>query len=186
MEIIRKRKPITWILVTDSKEGRVYSYAQMEKRVPLPGNALHHHYLESVETELVPVPSQRWWAERPEDFEIGRDAVGMVYESVGKARHMNEPHQDIHRAIREHLMQKIATHLNVAHERDLFQKLVLVAPPSCLGLLRKHLNTQTKKAVVQEVHKELAGCSGEALRTHLWNIVQPTVPAAPVVMGAQS
>lgn len=63
--------------------------------------------------------------------------------------------------------QRIATELEQARQRDLFDRLVVMAEPGFLGVLRKALPAPLNSTVVAEVAKDLAQQPESAVRTHL-------------------
>lgn len=62
---------------------------------------------------------------------------------------------------------QIAVELERARRQDEFYRLVVMAPPAFLGLLRKALPENVRSSVVAEVDKNLVHQPPEALRSHL-------------------
>lgn len=60
--------------------------------------------------------------------------------------------------------------LTSAHTKKDFNHLYILADPSFLGLLRRHLNPEVRKTVVAEVAKELIHCKIEEIQDHLSKI----------------
>jgi protein required for attachment to host cells len=63
--------------------------------------------------------------------------------------------------------QKIDNFLLTGRNENRFSKLVLIAAPAFLGLLRKHMDAQVAKMVVHEVHKNLVKSNVAEIRQHL-------------------
>jgi len=63
--------------------------------------------------------------------------------------------------------QKIATELEQAHQADRFDRLIVMAEPGFLGVLRKALPSSLSSAVIAEVAKDLAHQPESAVRAHL-------------------
>ena len=63
--------------------------------------------------------------------------------------------------------QQIDRHLQAGSSNHDFNKLVLIAAPAFLGLLRKHLDPQVAKLVVYDLDKNLVHCDSGEIRTYL-------------------
>ena len=63
--------------------------------------------------------------------------------------------------------QKIATELEQAHKANRFDRLIVMAEPGFLGVLRKALPRSLSSAVIAEVAKDLAHQPESAVRAHL-------------------
>lgn len=63
--------------------------------------------------------------------------------------------------------QKIATELEQARRNDRFDRLILMAEPGFLGVLRKALPASLDSVVIAEVAKDLARQPESAVRAHL-------------------
>lgn len=161
------KPPVTWILVADSRQAQVYTRQRVEKLVPLAGNSRRNQFSEIIAHEPVPVAGMKWEAESADQYETGRDRLGRVQESANPARHMSEPHIDIHEEIRDHFAKTITGYINRAKTEKLFDRLVLVAAPKMLGELKKHLDAKVIKCVVAEMPKDLTHYEGEELLQHL-------------------
>jgi protein required for attachment to host cells len=61
----------------------------------------------------------------------------------------------------------LAKHLKKLHNHDHYKKLVLVAPPKFLGLLRGELHSTLDKLVIKTLDKDLTLCSIDELIEHL-------------------
>jgi protein required for attachment to host cells len=76
-----------------------------------------------------------------------------------------EQHPRKHEAII--FAQKIATELEQARQADRFDRLIVMAEPSFLGVLRQALPSALGSTVVAEVAKDLAHQPVSAVRAHL-------------------
>lgn len=65
----------------------------------------------------------------------------------------------------------IVTRLHLARTENLYDGLVLVAPPKLLGLLRSSLNGATTKWVVGSLDKDLAASEEKELAKHLGEVM---------------
>lgn len=159
--------PTLWVLVADGKQAGIYQFGKVEKVVPLPGNAKHAHYETSTAMELSEVAGMRWQAPSAEEYQVGRNATGMVFESAGGARHMSAPHLDARREVKEHFASMIAGEVNRARAKKSFDQLVVIAPPQMLGVLREHFDKGTAGAIRAELAKELAQLSPGEILPHV-------------------
>lgn len=57
--------------------------------------------------------------------------------------------------------------LEASHQKGSFDKLYIVAPPSFLGLLRKHRSNRVKQVVADELSKNLCTLDAKTIRSHL-------------------
>jgi hypothetical protein len=102
-----KKHPITWILVADGRQAQVYTRECVERRMP-------PSFAESISYEPVLVAGMRWEAESTDQYQVGRNATGMVFGSSGSVRHMTEPHMDAREEVKQHLAVVVAEALDAA------------------------------------------------------------------------
>lgn len=163
--------PKTWILVADAKTAQIYTRKLIEKHIPMAGNALHKHIEEVHEVELMPVLEKKLQGEPADIYQTGRNLTGTVFESVGSARHMAEPHIDARKEVKQHFAQEIADLLNSPEMEKAFDRLVLAAPPNMISDIEKHLNEKVRGKVTKKIPKELANLSTQELTKHLADVV---------------
>ena len=104
---------------------------------------------------------------RMQNKDIDADKPGRSFDSIGQGRHAMSTEQEP----TEHIAQKFALDLaellkkgRVTHAYD---KLVLMAEPKFLGILRAALDANTAALVVQTVNKELLNVKEEDLAKYL-------------------
>jgi protein required for attachment to host cells len=165
------RKPITWFLVADGAKAQIYVRERVKVRIPIGRRTKPRHYEEKVAQELVPVSGMRWEAESPEEYQIGNNLLGRVFESATTARHMGEPHVDIREDLKRRFMRTIASQIQVAEQQKSFDRLVLIAPPKVLGELKKQLDESVLAHVVAELPKEMTHYTGHDLAALLEEII---------------
>jgi protein required for attachment to host cells len=90
----------------------------------------------------------------------GRRRGATAHHGTGGERHPRE-----HEAVV--FAQKIATELERARGEDRFDRLIVMAEPRFLGVLRKALPSSLSSIVTAEVAKDLAQQPTSAVRTHL-------------------
>lgn len=109
------------------------------------------------------------------DFEDGRrhngelnsDRSGRAMDRGGQSGHSFEPHQDAKSHAIEHFAKQLAHDLGRALREGSFDKLVLIAPPRFLGILRSNLDAQTERALRGTVAKDLPRANPQELARHL-------------------
>jgi protein required for attachment to host cells len=74
--------------------------------------------------------------------------------------------------------QQIADQLERARQHDEFDRLVVVAPPAFLGLLRKALPESVRESVAAEVDKNLLHQPPDVMQSHLPDAAFLTMPRA--------
>jgi protein required for attachment to host cells len=137
-----------WVLVADSGEARVFSAPSL--RGPL---------------ELVETFSHA--ASRAHPRDLGSDVPGRVHDRFGAARHSLDPAQQIKSEERHRFARELAASLSEAQRTRRFAELVVVAPPTFLGVLRECLPKSVAAAVVKEVPKDLVAHVADDILKHL-------------------
>jgi protein required for attachment to host cells len=87
-------------------------------------------------------------------------------------RHKYEPSMAQGRQHESAFAHQIAILLNDAAARQAFDKLVMVAPPGMLGLLRAELSDQARRHVAAEVDKEFSNLPPPELQERLMGILR--------------
>lgn len=164
---VTDRAPVIWVLVADGNQAQIYFPKLVEHRIPLAGNSRHHHMEEVRERVLTPVLAKPLSAESLKDYETGRNATGMVFESFSSARHMAEPHLDARKEVKQRFARHIADFMGKAKDGEAFDRLVLVAPPEMLGEISAALTDTIRRKVTAKVAKELTYCTETELTAHL-------------------
>jgi protein required for attachment to host cells len=148
------KRPITWILIADDGSARVVSSAGKESALqPVDDLQLQDHQLP--------------------DRELGGDRPGRAFDRAGEARHGMKPRTDPHLVEEERFARKIVSALERAARRQGFDRLVLVAPPKLMGMLRGRLPPNLMDKVEGELTKDLTKLSIHDLPAHLEPILNP-------------
>lgn len=103
----------------------------------------------------------------PLGFEMGRHVLPRVHQSMGKARHMIEPHLDFKAETRRRFILRLAEKLNSGCEKEKYEQLIIIAPAKVIGELRLMLSDEARKTIIAEVNKDLARAPLEALSLYL-------------------
>jgi len=86
--------------------------------------------------------------------EQGTDAPGRVHASVGAARSAVQQ-TDWHERDEQDFLKSVADELNGAGDELRNERIVVIAPPRALAVLRAAWSPLMQKAIVAEIHKDL-------------------------------
>lgn len=141
----------TWIVVMDSAAAHFYRLCDGDAAQPLVAAAdkiqsgLHRHA-----------------------SDLKSDAPGRGFPGAGaSARHAREPQHDYHKLEKHDFVHAVSDYLERAYDQHKFERLVLVAPERSLGELHSQLPAKLRKAVWQEVPKDLMKLGMRDLWTRL-------------------
>ena len=126
----------TWIIVADSSRARIFS-------------------MEDVRSPLQEITDMLHPASRLREQDIGTDRQGRTFDSRGQGRHAKEGDVSIKKQEAINFSREIANYLDSGCNKNLFEKLIIIAPPEFLGLLRKDIGNTTKNRVSREIGKDL-------------------------------
>lgn len=142
-----KRKT-TWILIADAATAHVVASS---------GKAADLAMVDDIRLQGNASPSRDLAADRP----------GRAFDRAGDGRHGMEPQTDPHLVERERFAREIAAVLDEAAQRQRYDRLILVAPPKFMGLLRDILPSSVASKVSAELTKDLTMLSIHDLPDHL-------------------
>jgi len=127
-----------WILVANQAEAQVYSASR------LPGS-------------LAPVYSLVHEEGKAHARDLVSDAPGRVHDRMGSGRHSMEADTGVKEEARRRFAKEIVTRLKSDYLKANFDRLVVLAAPGVLGVIRKTLTGDLEKAVIKEISKDVAG-----------------------------
>jgi protein required for attachment to host cells len=78
-----------------------------------------------------------------------------------------EPDTGVKEEGRRRFVKEIVTRLEAAHRRGDFNRLVLLAAPAVLGVIRKTYSKELQKSVAKEIPKDVIGQDVEKIRAQL-------------------
>lgn len=87
--------------------------------------------------------------------DLKSSAPGRAFDTGSGAHHSMEPRHDPHKLEKERFGRHVAAAIDEAAARGAFNRLILVAPPRALGILRDALGHQARACVVAEIAKDL-------------------------------
>ena len=146
------KKTVTWVLVADGKRGTIF-------RNDGPGRGLQ------------PVSGHRYETELPADRDLRSDKPGRVFESADSSRHGISPPTDYHRLEKERFAEGIADRLEAEALEGAFDRLVMVAAPQTLGVLRAALGRHAKAKLIGTLDKDLTEHAAPDIVRHLGSIL---------------
>ena len=104
---------------------------------------------------------------RMQNQDIDTDKLGRVFDSFGEGRHSTSPKQEPTEHIAQQFALELAEMLNKGRLTNAYDKLVLIAEPKFLGVLRAALDKNTESLVIQTVNKELLDVKEDELSEYL-------------------
>ena len=104
---------------------------------------------------------------RKQNRDIDTDKPGRSFDSFGQGRHAMSTEQEPTEHIAQQFAMDLAELLNKGRVTHAYVKLVLMAEPKFLGILRAALDKNTAALVVQTVNKELLNVKEEDLTKYL-------------------
>lgn len=137
-----------WVVVANQSEARIYA-------------------LDKPRGPLVEVQRLEHEAGHVREGEMVSDRPGRAFQRVGNVRSAMEPEVDPKEQEATRFAKEIGDHLDSGQHQGRFDRLVLVAAPHFLGLLRKALSSATSKYVTQEIAKNLVQYEASEIRQHL-------------------
>ncbi|HQY73423.1 MAG TPA: host attachment protein [Aestuariivirga sp.] len=138
----------TWIVVADGAKARILLYKPHQKGVQqLPDGEFHDSH--------------------PATHDLVTERQPRVHDSVGHARHAVEPRIDPHDQRETRFLTRLAAHLDGAEQRGEFEHLVVVAPATALGELRKAFGPHLHKRLFSEIVHDYAHQSNDYIYQHI-------------------
>jgi protein required for attachment to host cells len=143
----------TWIVVADGGEARILLYtARLRGVQQLPNSDFHDPH--------------------PPTHELMADRQPRVHESVGATLHAVEPRIDPHEQRKEQFLARLATHLESAEQHGEFEHLVVVAPATALGELRKDFSPQLQRRLFAEIVHDYTHQSND----YVYQLIKENLP----------
>jgi len=137
----------TWIVLADEANARVYQPQENRRDWTLV-------------TELTHPQS------RAREAELGRDKPGRVKQSAGY-RSALEPHTPRKKVEVEKFARQVGKMLDDALAKKAYERLILVAPPSFLGVLRSKLTDRVQRSIATTVEKDYLHLDPPEMRERL-------------------
>ena len=137
-----------WVLVANQAEARIYSAPRLPGSLTLVYTLLNEDG--SAHTR-----------------DLVSDAPGRVHDRMGSGRHSMEPDTSVKEEQRRRFVKVMVNKLEVAHMRGEFKRLVLLAAPAVLGVIRKTVAGNLADTVIREIPKDVIGQSVDKIQIQL-------------------
>lgn len=138
----------TWVLVADSSEARIYAAGHRKAPLTLVESLSHPESRTHPRDRLTDVP-------------------GRVHDRFGPARHSLDHGEQIRDEDRLRFAREIAATLGTAHRQNRFERLVVMAGPALLGVLREAFDKSLTEIIAAEIPKDLVDQDEAVIRSHL-------------------
>lgn len=146
---------ITWVLIANASHARIFLNRGCNKGLELIKDMEH--------------PDSR-----KKGLELVSDEAGRQKQSAGAgARPGMEPDTQPKVLEAQRFARELADFLCEARKQNSFNRLLLVAPPNFLGLMREHLDTQTANLVIETMSKDYTRAGDNELMAHLGKVMCP-------------
>lgn len=108
------------------------------------------------------------------ESELDSDRPGRGYSSAagGTIHHSMDRRNQKHETVAKDFADRIAHALGSARRENRFKDVVLVAEPHFLGLLREHLDAETRAKIAHEVHREYLEGSDSEIRERILDAIK--------------
>jgi protein required for attachment to host cells len=127
-----------WVVVANQAEADIFSMTRLRG-------------------SLTPVDSLTNEAGKAHPRDLVADSPGRVHDRIGPGRHSMEPDVGVKDDELRRFAGSVVRHLETARSRGLFDRLIIVAAPEFLGVLRKALTDQLVDILVEEIPKDMVG-----------------------------
>jgi protein required for attachment to host cells len=104
---------------------------------------------------------------RLRDRDLETDRPGRSFDRMPAGRHGMDGERGARKQQRIRFAQRIARRIERARARNEFDRLVLVAAPRMLGLIRPHLSDASRALTAAEVRKDLTRRDATEIKTHV-------------------
>jgi len=148
----RMKPTITWLLVANGTEAKIYENTGPNKGL----TALSEHGKER---------------EALKTSEIVANDRGRTFTSAGDGRSAMEQQTDPDDVEHQKFSREVAEHLNMAAQDKKFDRLIIAAPPQSLGEMRKHFNKHLEEKLEDDVPKDLTNIPTADLPDYFKNMV---------------
>ena len=106
-------------------------------------------------------------ASRLHERELVSDRPGRTFNSRGSGRHAKSPPTATKRQEAMNFAKEVSAYIEDGKTRLGYDRLVLMAPPGFLGLLRKSLSDSTRQLIFREIDKNLVNADETSIRQYV-------------------
>lgn len=144
----------TWVLVADSARARIFNWSDAE------GPLEELHDLINPEGRL-------------KEAELAAARPGVAFSSKGHQSGHPMQAPSLTDTAADQFARALADALKGGLDQHDCERLVIVAPPAFLGLVRSHLDRRTEKAVVASIDRDLTREPANAILSRLPKLPKP-------------
>jgi|SRR6185312_7102155 len=141
---------LTWVIIADSSKARVFA----AYKAKLLNSSPDVH-------DLIPVSEHHHHNSRKKDSQLTTDKLG----DFGKGTFVEATDPKQHEA--ELFSHQLAQILLKGHNQHRYRDIILVAPPTFMGLLNKNLTHEIDKLVSLRIEKDYTQAPSKELVTHI-------------------
>lgn len=138
----------TWVVVAESSRARIFALAGLQSP------------LREVEDLVNPEG-------RAHERDLISDRPGRTMDSTGQQRHSKQAQISPKEQRVINFARTLAERIEHARTQGAFQRLILVAAPEFLGLLRGNLGDVTRQCITREIHKNFVRKDEQTIRESL-------------------
>jgi protein required for attachment to host cells len=155
-----------WIVVANNAKARIFTLAPRAPRFKDP-EELQYVTQELPPSRLVEVEALHHPEARLKSQSIDADRPGRSFESAGKKRHAMTREVDPKKQEAIAFARRVADRLESARREGQVERLILVAAPEFLGLLRADLSAELRRMIERELNLDVVQNTPEEIREHL-------------------
>ena len=155
-----------WVVVANTTEAKIFTLAPPARRLRDP-EEIQYSAEELPPSQLVELEALEHPAGRLKPQSIDADRPGRSFETAGKKRHAMSREVDPKKQEAIAFAKQVAERLESARLQGEVDRLILVAAPEFLGLLRDHLKTELQRLIEEEFSLDLVQMKPHEIRAHL-------------------
>jgi protein required for attachment to host cells len=147
-----------WYVVASATEAKIFASNSTNGSVNL---------VETLENVEGGIPNHNLGSDRPGRVFNAHNAQAALGSQHSSSQHIYSSHESPHEHLISIFAKQLASRIENARTKNLFDELVLVAEPRFLGKLRTKLSKSTDKLVRDTIEKDLCSLSEQDVVTRL-------------------
>lgn len=155
-----------WIVVANNAKARIFTLAPRAPRFKDP-EEIQYVTQELPPSRLVELEALEHPEGRLKSQSIDADRPGRSFESAGKKRHAMTREVDPKKQEAIAFAKEVADRLESARRQGEVERLILVAAPEFLGLLRADLSSELRRMIEAEFDLDVVQMTPDEIRAHL-------------------
>lgn len=157
---------INWVVVVNNSKMRIFAPAPPAPRSKVP-ETRHDSREELPPSRLVEVEALEHPEGRLKSQSMDADRPGRSFESAGMKRHSMTREFDPKQQAAITFAKQVAERLESARRHREMDRLMLVAAPEFLGLLRNNLTSELRSMIEEEINLDVVQMTPDEIRAHL-------------------